>query len=226
MKLVSYPIISKKIKSSFSLIVISDLHNKPYKKILNIIKEEKPDAILIVGDLVDRHRKTYNRVIPFLKSLVKIAPTYMSFGNHEVIFPIISRKEFCDTGVHVLDNNYESFHDILIGGNTPFTNDKWLKAFEEEKKFKILLNHHPEDFENYLSEKNLDLILSGHAHGGQIRVFGKGLFAPGQGLFPKYTHGKYGHMIVTSGLANTAAPFIPRIGNPTEIVKINLYPRN
>ena len=105
----------------------------------------------------------------------------------------------------------------------------WLSVFEQQDGYKILLNHHPEYWslrEPYLSERKIDLVLSGHAHGGQIRFFNKGLYAPGQGFFPKYTKGvftgKNGRLVVSTGLCNTSGIF-PRILNPTEIVYVNIY---
>ena len=100
----------------------------------------------------------------------------------------------------------------------------WLDAFEEAGNYKILLSHHPEYWslrEPYLSAYKIDLVLSGHAHGGQIRIFNKGLWAPGQGWFAKYVRGVYegphGHLVVSAGLANTVK-MIPRFFNPTEVV--------
>ena len=76
-----------------------------------------------------------------------------------------------------------------------------------------------------LSNRDIDLVLSGHAHGGQFRLFGQGFFAPGQGWFPKYTsgihHGKHGRMIISKGMANTVK-FAPRLFNPTEVVYIEV----
>lgn len=102
---------------------------------------------------------------------------------------------------------------------------EWLSLFERQNGFKILLNHHPEYWrlrEPYLSCKKIDLVLSGHAHGGQIRFLGKGLYAPGQGFFPKYTKGIYDdRLVVSTGLANTSS-IIPRLFNPKEIVYVRL----
>ena len=85
------------------------------------------------------------------------------------------------------------------------------------KGYTILLDHHPEHFP--MIPKEVDLIISGHAHGGQWRLFGRGVYAFGQGILPKWTSGVYeGRMVVTRGLTNTAR--IPRINNPTEIVYI------
>ncbi len=94
----------------------------------------------------------------------------------------------------------------------------WLADLERQKGFRLLLSHHPEYYPQYLKDRKIDLILSGHAHGGQIRLFGRGLFAPGQGVLPKYTSGVFdGKMVISRGLANNAH-FIPRLFNPREIV--------
>ncbi len=105
---------------------------------------------------------------------------------------------------------------------------RWLDEFESKRGFKILLSHHPEYWavqEPMLCDRNIDLVCSGHVHGGQIRVMGHGLFAPGQGILPRYAGGLSSNgdrnLIVSRGLANTAP--VPRFGNPRELVWINLY---
>ena len=108
----------------------------------------------------------------------------------------------------------------------------WLDTFAQVPRYRILLSHHPEYWcleEPMLSNRDIDLVLSGHAHGGQFRLFGQGFFAPGQGWFPKYTsgiyHGKYGRMIISKGMANTVK-FAPRLFNPTEVVYIEVVRGN
>jgi predicted MPP superfamily phosphohydrolase len=108
----------------------------------------------------------------------------------------------------------------------------WLDTFVQVPRYRILLSHHPEYWcleEPMLSKRNIDLVLSGHAHGGQFRLFGQGFFAPGQGWFPKYTsgihHGKHGRMIISKGMANTVK-FAPRLFNPTEVVYIEVVRGN
>lgn len=92
---------------------------------------------------------------------------------------------------------------------------EWLPTFAGQAGYHILLSHHPEYFP--LIPDSVDLILSGHAHGGQWRIFGHGVWSPGQGWWPKWTRGMYdGRLVVSTGLSNTT--WIPRIGNPTEIV--------
>ena len=102
------------------------------------------------------------------------------------------------------------------------------RIFPHRKLACILLSHHPEYWglrEPMLRKRKIDLVLSGHAHGGQIRIFGQGLYSPGQGPFPKYTgglfRGPYGCMIVSRGTTNTAA-MVPRLFNPPEIAVIEL----
>ena len=108
----------------------------------------------------------------------------------------------------------------------------WLDTFVQVPRDRSLLSHHPEYWclkEPMLSKRNIDLVLSGHAHGGQFRMFGQGFFAPGQGWFPKYTsgihHGKHGRMIISKGMANTVK-FAPRLFNPTEVVYIEVVRGN
>lgn len=92
---------------------------------------------------------------------------------------------------------------------------EWLPAFAEQPGYKVLLSHHPEYFP--LIPSSIDLILSGHAHGGQWRIFGHAVWSPGQGWWPRWTRGVYdSRLVVSAGLSNTI--WIPRIGNPTEIV--------
>ena len=104
----------------------------------------------------------------------------------------------------------------------------WIDTFVKVPRYRILLSHHPEYWcleEPMLSNRDIDLVLSGHAHGGQFRLFGQGFFAPGQGWFPKYTsgihHGKRGRMIISKGMANTVM-VAPRLFNPTEVVYIEV----
>lgn len=96
----------------------------------------------------------------------------------------------------------------------------WLDAYCAESGYHLLLCHHPEYYPRYLRGRKIELILSGHAHGGQIRLFGQGLFAPGQGFFPKLTSGVTdGRLVISRGLANCTK--VPRLFNPTELVYVS-----
>lgn len=92
----------------------------------------------------------------------------------------------------------------------------WLNQFTTISGYHVLLSHHPEYYP--LVPEGVDLILSGHAHGGQWRIFGRGVWSPGQGLLPRWTRGVYDRMVVSAGLSNTT--WMPRIGNPTEVVYV------
>lgn len=224
MLVTNYTITSPKIAQPHTLVMLSDVHNARFEPILEPVAALHPELILVVGDVVDRHRKTYERSLSFLTACVRTAPTVFSYGNHECKFPVLSRDDLEGTGALILDNTWVRRGDLCIGGQTPYAPDGWLDDMEQESGFRILLCHNPEYYETRgLKDRNLDLILSGHAHGGQIRVGSHGVFAPGQGLFPKYVHGIYGNMIVGAGVSNTARP-IPRINNPEEVVCLHLLP--
>lgn len=144
-----------------------------------------------------------------------------------------------DMGVVVLNDEIDRFNwEITVGGLTSafyhkcerydpkadvkiVSNLEWLREFNKQDGYKILLDHHPENYELYTKTMNIDLILSGHNHGGQIRLFGHGVYARNQGLFPKYDGGLFDNkLIVGRGLSNTL--LFPRLFNPTELVYIHL----
>ncbi|MDR0314935.1 MAG: metallophosphoesterase [Oscillospiraceae bacterium] len=226
MDTVIYNVKSDKISKGKRIVLLSDLHNEPYDQIIEKTKKAKPDAIMVAGDLVNRHNKTYDRVLSFFEQLSKISKTYFSYGNHEIIFNVLTKEEIEATGAILLDNEYTKYGDeFIIGGQTPYADFDWLTDFEHQKGFKILLCHHPEYYPRYLKYKKVDLILSGHAHGGQMRPFGIALFAPGQGFFPEYTFGYYDEkMIVGRGLAHGG--LIPRMFNSTEVVVVDIGQQN
>lgn len=236
--------------------LLSDIHDKPFDEITISLKNNKPDLIAVAGDIINRIRldtdvavmKRTPYALDFLKACVQISPTFFSLGNHEWMLSEQDKQIIRDCGVHLVDNNWESFGEMLIGGltssgavayenfrrnrseaypywhyfNAPQRHEPkldWLDEFEKLPGYKLLLCHHPEYQPKYLSTRKIDLILSGHAHGGQIRIFGQGLFAPGQGIFPGYTSGVHGNMIISRGLANTAHA-VPRLFNRREIVYI------
>lgn len=195
-----------------------------------------PDYIMISGDLTNRKSDKTLYVADFLTSCARLAPTFYSRGNHEWRYDEQDAQRIADTGAVLLDNAYVHIDELCVGGLTSgFMGSRferrygtlvpklsWLKSFEAEPGYKILLCHHPEYFPLYLRDRDIDLVLSGHAHGGQIRIFNHGLFAPGQGIWPQYTAGMHeGKMIISTGLANTGG-LIPRINNDTELVVIKL----
>ncbi len=225
-----YTIKTDKVSRDYTFVMLSDMHNRKEeaKEALSLTRFVLPDAIFIIGDLVDRHRRKCDFALPFISECSAIAPTYFAYGNHEIKFPVIFENDILRAGAKVvLDNSFTFIDDkceIVVGGQRPKSIYTWLRDFEELDAFKILLDHHPEHYKEYLKDEHpeIDLVISAHAHGGQIRVLGRGILAPGQGLFPKYTKGLYDdRLIVGTGISNTGAP-IPRLGNPTEIVVIHI----
>lgn len=243
-------VISKDLPEAFdkfSIAHISDLHNAEYgknnEKLIDILEAESPNIIAITGDLIDSNHTNLEVALSFAQQAVKIAPCYFVTGNHEAW--IGSQYEelktsLQNTGITVLQDeaielNYGDVCIQLIGLNDPdfSERDRLLSESILEAKlsqvnisdgFTILLSHRPEYF-NVYQNKNIDLVLSGHAHGGQFRLpFGGGVIAPGQGLFPKYDAGAYTEngttMIVSRGIGNSIIPV--RINNPPEIVIIEL----
>lgn len=232
----------------YRIVHISDLHNKQFGKdqmrLLKRINKADPNIIAITGDLVDRRKYNLDTAMDFIKGAVKIAPVYYISGNHEAWssdYENISEK-LRDFDVHILDDTKETLlsssaqieilglsdPDFLTSNYLEGTNTAKLKEnlnnMADSSIFQILLCHRPELFHLY-SETKIDLIFTGHAHGGQFRIpFIGGLVAPDQGLFPKYTSGAYKRddstMIVSRGLGNSIIPI--RIFNRPEIVVLTL----
>lgn len=224
-----------------TLAVLADIHARRVEETLSLVEQNKPDIILIPGDLVDgaaiekckEHSNFIEEAITNLNRIVQIAPTYYSIGNHEKQLTEAEIKELHGSKAVVVDNRYVNVSaDLYIGGLSSGRNyhDKkasqkpdisFIAEFEKVSGFKILLSHHPEYYEPFLKDKGIDLIISGHAHGGQVRIGKQGLYSPGQGLFPKYTSGIHdGKLIVSRGIAGTE--LFPRINNKPETVYIFL----
>lgn len=242
-----YNIKSEKIPESFDgfrIAQVSDLHNAEFDKynstVLQPIFLSRPNIIVITGDMIDSRNTDVDVALSFAQKAVNIAPVYYINGNHESRVPEEYeelKKGLTEAGVTVLEN--ESV-DItigeetisLIGINDPTFRMKLVDDTMEQNighqlmdiipdndNYKVLLVHRPEYFDVYAG--NVDLVLSGHAHGGQFRIpFVGGLVAPGQGFFPEYYEGSYiednTEMIVSRGVGNSIIPF--RINNKPEII--------
>ena len=245
-----YSVSSTKLPETFNhykILVVSDLHNAEFGKdnntIVELISKEQPDIIAITGDLVDSNKTDIEVAIKLIEKLVKIAPCYYVTGNHEawVGTPYQEMEEkLISKGVVVLHDSAVSLNKdgeiIQIAGlDDPDFTDKDAVVQESMLQTKLqqmgltddyclLLSHRPETFKAYVSE-NIDLVLSGHAHGGQFRIpFIGGIVAPNQGLFPVYDSGSYSEqnttMIVSRGIGNSIIPV--RINNRPEIVTVEL----
>jgi uncharacterized protein len=243
---------SKKIPKSFNgykIVQLSDLHSKSFgdnqNVLINKVEKAKPDLIVFTGDLVDSKRYNERNSLLLMEKLVKIAPVYYVTGNHEWWSGRFNSLEvkIKNTGVHVMRNTVAELKNgnsriHLLGIDDPakikdsYTEQSITeealrnisKKAEDDGNINILLSHRPELISLY-SKFKIDLVFSGHAHGGQFRIpFVGGLIAPDQGLFPKYTSGKYMKenttMIVNRGLGNSIIPI--RVFNRPEIVVVTL----
>ena len=254
LELNTYTISSRELSDAFDgyrIAQVSDLHNAEFgegnQRLLDMLRKAEPDMIAITGDLIDSRKTNIAVALAFAKGAVKIAPCYYVSGNHEAR---VSEYQDLKTGleaagVTVLDDTQvkievfgesitiigvddPSFHADYLTGDAAVIDKKLSELAAEDPGFTILLSHRPELFDTYVNH-GIDLVLSGHAHGGQFRLpLIGGLVAPNQGLFPKYDAGLYSedhtNMIVSCGLGNSIIPF--RFNNRPEVVLIELKSQN
>ena len=257
LELNSYTVSSDKLPESFSgfrIAHVSDFHNaeldKRNKTLLNRLKSADPDLIAITGDFIDSRNTKVEIALQFAEEAVTIAPCYYIAGNHESRVAEYEelKQSLIQLGVIVLENErIELEHNgdfiSLIGIRDPSFETKesedssgkseaivhahLQETVTETDGFRLVLSHRPELFDVYVTNK-VNLVLSGHAHGGQFRLpFVGGLFAPSQGLFPKYDAGLYTegstNMVVSRGIGNSLFPF--RVNNRPELILITLQSR-
>ncbi len=232
----------------FVIAQISDLHNKRFganqKRIFQKLKDANPDLIVVTGDVLDHRRYDFAPVIELMNGAKKLAPVVYVPGNHEESTGryIEIKEALLRAGVTVLgDASYTVSRDddtvTVLGVLDPAFSKlrqtrktdasdmrRFLNTQYEENDFTILLSHRAELLKLY-SEVGVDLVFAGHAHGGQIRLpFIGGLYAPGQGVFPKYTSGRHDAgnttMYISRGLGNSVFPL--RIFNRPELVVVTL----
>ncbi len=253
LQLTSYNIYSEKLSASVKLVFISDLHDSLFGKgqsqLIQAVEAEKPDIIIFGGDIADKTKMHYPKNAYLLaKELAEKYPCYYAMGNHENSRgdSALIKQTLSDYGVTVLEGSGEV---ISINGNSleicgiydAHTYDEIdgelinqldaVTADIDGSRYRMLLAHFPEQIDEYL-KGGFDLILSGHAHGGQWRIPGliEGVYAPGQGFFPKYTNGLYCHgdtvHLVSRGLWKPSTVIaVPRVFNRPELVTVNLIPK-
>lgn len=222
----------------YRIVQISDLHNvkfgKNNQKLVDRIRECEPDMIVLTGDLVDSNHTNVDRAVQFVDEIVKICPVYYVTGNHEYWLDTSEYENLMDgvasAGVIILDNQVVEISRWdakfrLVGLDDKSLADGTLEALlSDEKELTVVLAHEPQYFARYAGT-GVDLVLSGHAHGGQFRLpFVGGIVAPDQGFLPEYTAGEYymngTEMIVSRGLGNSVIPV--RLFNYPEIVCVEL----
>lgn len=230
---------SPKIAQPVTFAICPDFHNGDFETLRPLLKGV--DAILVVGDLVDRHSRRgngYNNALRFLVEAPQIAPTFYSLGNHErmisglpTYWPQVEASD-----VTVLDDQFVPFGGIVLGGLSSIRvgedapamaaqmaqKQPFLRAMAAQEGFKLLMCHHPEYFVPAVQPWDIDLTIAGHAHGGQVRIGRQGLYAPGQGLLPRLTSGLYfgERLLVSRGVTNSV--WAPRIHCACEIIILHL----
>lgn len=255
LEITEYYVSSSRIPDAFDgfeIAQISDLHNAEFgdenKDLLVLLSQIKPDVIVLTGDLIDSRQTDIEIALDFAGTAVQIAPVYYVTGNHEARVSEYEQLKtgLTDLGVTVLENQKvqitkdgesitlmgiqdPSFRTDYLFGDAERVSRQAITSLQNESDgFTVLLSHRPELFDLYV-DTGMDLVFSGHAHGGQFRfpVVG-GLVAPNQGFFPKYDAGLFIEenttMVVSRGVGNSIVPF--RINNPPEIVVVELMCQN
>jgi uncharacterized protein len=253
----SYSVSLKNLTYPVRFILLSDLHGKSFgrenSRLIAKIQEQSPDAIFLDGDMIDRSadQTDVQVLLRLIERLHEIAPVYFAPGNHELKYMQTDASlltQVAEAGAVVVNDSYVDVtiagKPLRIGGTMghafyfgrseeEFSSSpeyQFLKAFEDTDVPKICLAHMPDTFifNGAYNLWNVDLVLSGHTHGGLIRLpFIGGLYAPMQGWFPEYDRGyfrlgEHMQMVISAGLSGHGV--IPRINNPPEIVVIDLVP--
>ncbi len=248
LKTVTYRIESEKLSGNVTIALLTDLHGEWYGKdqrtLINAVDASSPDIVLLGGDIFDDN-KNYEYAEYTLKALSSKYPCFYVTGNHEYwsrdIQTILSVVESSNVTILsgkciTVEANGQRFNlcgvddpDALVYAKAQDSISKQLAKVDKEADdtlFTILLSHRPELIQQY-QNYDFDLILSGHAHGGQWRIpfLLNGLFAPNQGLFPDYAGGRYDYeeetLIVSRGLSRSTTA-VPRIFNRPELIIIEM----
>lgn len=253
LELSRYTLSSPKLTQEVKIVHLSDLHKSEFgegnARLLEMVRGESPDLIVFTGDLIDRRATDASVAESLMRDLTAIAPVCYVQGNHEAhsaLYPAL-RQAMLDAGVHVLENecveltlNGQAF---TIGGTEEMnsyieTIQEYLAALSDApaENYHLLLAHFPDRLTGNSQSKyrycdyDIDLVLSGHMHGGQIRIpfTNQGLFSPSTGFFPQYTGGLYEangvQMVLSRGLGNSIFPI--RINDRPEVVSITLTPES
>lgn len=245
-KITKEVIYSEKIDEPLRIALISDLHSRSYGEknevLINKIEKESPDLILMAGDILTQdseNKSDFEYLTNLVSSLSKISPVYFVIGNQERFNSSLDVIRSCVilSGGVILDDEYTDIslkgNRIRIGGLSYYRFwDEDANAFlsdfadTDSNTFTLLLCHHPEFYQWGVKNFSIDLVVSGHTHGGMLKLPLIGpVYAPEQGWFPEYGAGLYkednGYLAVTTGLASSPA-YLPRFFNSPEIMIIDL----
>ncbi len=220
------------VAEKLTFAILADLHNQEGARVADLVRSLSPDACLIPGDLFEspprRSYFAYDEALVCLRALAPEMPLFYAPGNHDFTIPDEVRHALDTLGVVFLDNKAVTWRGIHIGGITSaqYTGKvpdlAFLRDFASRDGYKVLLSHHPEYYSR-IRPLDIPLTIAGHAHGGQWRFFGRGVFSPGQGILPRYTDGLYENRLLVSRGLKISRP-IPRFFNPREMILLTLTP--
>ncbi len=238
-----YIVQSDKIGQSVRTVHLSDLHQKEFgkdnKTLIDRVRALKPDFISMTGDMLTYGKNGHEGLYALCRELSAIAPTYFSYGNHEldeILLKDVDLKTALEQcGVTVLSREFTHTavkgNDLVIGGLSQMGggieqySPGFIASFVAEEGFRLLLTHYPSNFDGWIENQPIDLALCGHEHGGIVRLPMVGaLYSKVQGLLPKLTEGLHrlgnSTVIISRGLGDSSA--VPRVNNPPELVVIDL----
>lgn len=257
-RVTQYTFNSKKIENDVRLLICSDLHDKQFgesnEELYSKIEEQNADAIFLLGDMINEDSENAHVALELVQRFANKIPVYYALGNHELGYMETHDdliQQLCDSGAVVLDKTYTdteiSGQLLRIGGMYDYAfalDDKntvdreymrpgvydFLIDFQDTERFTLMLSHRPDSFIFGTASKtwNIDLVLSGHTHGGQVVLpFVGGLWIGDQGWFPKYDFGMFEkdliNILITRGLGSQKSK-VPRFDNPPELVVLTLQP--
>lgn len=242
----TYSYTNEKITTPIRVVQLTDLHNSEFgaanNRLVQKIQKQNPDVVFMTGDMLNDDESRMDIVVNLVQKVMEIAPVYYSLGNHEKAFiekqrdgkdlvekleaagAVVLEQEYADTEIAGQEVRIGGAYGYLLEGEwKDGSEQRFMEEFQETGRFKILLSHIPEGLLLWESMKywDVDLVFSGHVHGGQVRFPGiGGLYDPEERFFPTYTKGMFecghGTMILSAGLGSSAT--IPRINNLPEIV--------
>lgn len=250
----NFTVTSNKISEPFRIVLISDLHDHQFgknnEKLAEKIREQSPDLIIIDGDMINSDSENADTAVEVVRALKEIAPVYYSYGNHEYAYMEAGhtdlQAELEEAGAVVL--NYQNMdieikgNPIRLGGLYEFGFETGMQSEEENQRalsylekyvdtdrYLIMCAHRPDSFDPWdtADDWGIDLVLSGHLHGGQVIIPGiGGLYSQLEGFFPQYDYGQYklgdSDMIITRGLGSNPK-ILPRFNNLPEIAVVDVY---
>ena len=257
LELSNYVLSSPKLTAPIRVVQLTDLHNSEFgesnERLVRMVKKQNPDLILMTGDMLNGREDETEIAVNLVRRLTGVAPVYFSYGNHEVTHERMFGRDltalFKEAGATVLDRTYE---DVTVNGQTIRLGGiygcclpekyyssgeakrwecEYLKEFQDTESYTLLLAHLPTCWirNDNLDIWQIDCVLSGHEHGGQIRLpLIGGLYAPDQGFFPGRSSGIYASqdgkrvMVLSRGLGSANA--VPRMNNAPEIVVVDIVP--